>query len=43
MVQSGEDASEEVEEERRCRSKGEAGVTVESSFSIMVGSYWYLK
>lgn len=42
-AQSGEDASEEEEEERRGRSKGEAGVTVESSFSIMVESYWYPK
>lgn len=40
-AQSGEDASEEEEEEWRGRSKGEAGVTVGSIFSIMVESYWY--
>lgn len=42
-AQSGDDASEEEEEARRGRSKGEAGVTVESSFSIMVESDWYPK
>lgn len=42
-AQSGEDASEEEEEERQGRSKGEAGVTVEPSFSIMVESSCYPK
>lgn len=38
-ARSGDDGSEE-EEERRGRSKGEAGATVGSSFSIMVESHW---